>query len=391
RVTVVHDVDAYRVLHRGPEPVADPEPDGVEVIRLRSGLGPLSPLLTQQLGRPVANGRTIGRILEAGRFDVINFHNTSLIGGPGLFRYGRALKLYMAHEHWLVCPTHVLWRHNREVCTGRQCLRCQLAYRRPPQWWRWTGLLERELRHVDAFIAMSEFSRAKHREFGFPREMEVVPYFLPDPDPSGARVAGPSPPPHPRPYFLFVGRLEKIKGLDDVIPVFRDYDAADLLVAGDGEYGPVLRERAAGLERVRFLGRVAPDDLRRYYQHAVALIVPSVCFETFGIILIEAFRQSTPVIAREIGPFPEIVARSGGGALFATREELVAAMRRFQHDPAARDAAARAGYRAFLEHWSERAVIPRYLDVVRRAAARKGDHQLAARLAALSPAHAEVS
>jgi hypothetical protein len=33
--------------------------------------------------------------------------------------------------------------------------------------------------HIDAFIALSEFSRAKHREFGLSAEMEVLPYFLP--------------------------------------------------------------------------------------------------------------------------------------------------------------------------------------------------------------------
>jgi glycosyltransferase involved in cell wall biosynthesis len=120
--------------------------------------------------------------------------------------------------------------------------KCQLVYRRPPQRWRATGLLERELKHVDAFVAMSEFSRQKHREFGFPRDMEVVPYFLPDPEPAGVTAESPSP--HPRPYFLFVGRLEKIKGLDDVIPVFREYSDADLLVAGDGVYGG-LRAAAA--------------------------------------------------------------------------------------------------------------------------------------------------
>ena len=37
---------------------------------------------------------------------------------------GDGIKLYTAHEHWLVCPMHVLWRHGRELCTGRQCLRC---------------------------------------------------------------------------------------------------------------------------------------------------------------------------------------------------------------------------------------------------------------------------
>jgi glycosyltransferase involved in cell wall biosynthesis len=378
QVTVVHDVDAYNLLHRGPEPTEVQEPPGLEVIRLRSGLGSLSCLLTQQLGRPVVNGSRIRRILDEEKFDVINFHNVSLVGGPGLLAYGRALKLYMAHEHWLVCPTHVLWRHGKEVCTGRECVRCQLNYHRPPQIWRGTGFLERELHHVDAFIAMSEFSRAKHREFGFPRDMEVLPYFLPDPEPGGAKVGGTSP--HPRPYFLFVGRLEKIKGLDDVIPVFGEYAGADLVIAGDGEYGATLRERAKGLERVHFLGRVGLDELRRYYEHAVALIVPSVCFETFGIILIEAFKQGTPVIARRIGPFPEIVTTSGGGELFATKEELISAMRRLQENPEHRTRLAQAGYQAFLQHWCESAVVPAYLDIVARAAATKKDSQVLQKL-----------
>ncbi len=378
QVTVVHDADAYNTLHKGPEPAPQPEPEGLEVISLRSGMGMLSPLLTQQFGRPVVNGSRIAKILNQGQFDVINFHNVSLVGGPGIFRYGHALKLYMAHEHWLVCPTHVLWRYGREVCTGRDCVRCQLTYRRPPQAWRATGLLERELHHVDTFIAMSDFSRRKHREFGFPREMEVLPYFLPDPESAGAGVGGSRP--HARPYFLFVGRLEKIKGLDDVMPLFREFTDADLLIAGDGEYAATLRAHAAGLDRVKFLGRVNLDDLRRYYEHAVALIVPSVCFETFGIILIEAFKQGTPVIARRIGPFPEIVTESGGGELFDTAEELVAAMRRLQGDPVHRERLARSGYRAFVERWSESAVVPRYLDIVRRTAEKKGDRGVLSKL-----------
>jgi glycosyltransferase involved in cell wall biosynthesis len=128
--------------------------------------------------------------------------------------------------------------------------------------WRYTGYLERELRHIDAFIAKSEFSRDKHHEFGFPREMEVVPYFLPDPIDYRPGVTGA--PPHDRPYFLFVGRLERIKGLDDVIPLFRDYPDADLLIAGDGEYADQLRDVAGENRAVKFLGRVPLDALRRY-------------------------------------------------------------------------------------------------------------------------------
>ncbi len=366
-VTVVHDVDAYNARHRGPAPAAGEDDEGVRVVRLKSGLGTLSPLLTQQLGRPVANRAALRKLLADGSFDVIHYNNISLVGGPGVLAYGRAVKVYEAHEHWLVCPSHVLWRHGQEPCDRRECLRCVLHARRPPQLWRYTGLLERHLRHVDVFIAKSEFSRRKHHEFGFPRDMEVLPYFLPDPVPGTqverARSA------QLRPYFLFVGRLERIKGLDDVLPLFRAYEDADLVVAGEGEYGEHLRQLAAGNPRVRFLGHVPLEKLGELYAGATALIVPSVCFETFGIILIEAFRRGTPVIARRIGPFPEIVDRAGAGLLFDDAAGLLAAMRRLQADAALRADFARRGFDAFRRHWCESAVVPRYLELVGAAAA----------------------
>jgi glycosyltransferase involved in cell wall biosynthesis len=240
-----------------------------------------------------------------------------------------------------------------------------LHYHRPPQLWRYTGYLERQLPLVDRFIAMSEFSRAKHREFGFPRDMSVVPYFLPDAE--EAPVATDDASPHERPYFLFVGRLEKIKGLDDVIPVFESFDRADLLIAGDGDYADHLRSLAAGNPRVRFLGRVPPDELSRYYRHAEALLVPSVCFETFGIIIIEAFKQGTPVIARRIGPFPEILDRAGAGDLFETAAELEVALHRYLDEPDRRARLSEAAVEAFNANWSESAVLPRFLAVVDEA------------------------
>jgi glycosyltransferase involved in cell wall biosynthesis len=397
-VTVIHDEDAFHSLAPGRAPQAAPPPPGLEVVGLRSRHGLVSNLLTHQFGRPLVHGRRIAELLRNGAFDVVNFHNVSLIGGPGLLKYGSGVKLLMAHEHWLVCPTHVLWRHQRERCDGRECLKCVVNYGRPPQLWRYTGYLERELRHVDAFIAMSEFSRAKHREFGFKREMEVLPYFLPDLPADAAADAPTSPPmnaaqtPLARPYFLFVGRLERIKGLDDVIPLFVEGgaggveggDAADLVIAGEGDHAPALHALARGSPRVKFLGRVAVDALAPWYRNALALIVPSVCFETFGIVLIEAFRQRLPVVARRLGPFPEIVETAQAGELFETREELAGALRRLRSDPALRARYGEAGFAAWRNHWSEAAVVPRYLDLVRRVAERKGREDVVAKVDAAS-------
>jgi hypothetical protein len=146
--------------------------------------------------------------------------------------------------------------------------------------------------------------------------MELLPCFLPDTPAAEAIPAGPSP--HPRPYFIFAGRLEVIKGVHEVIEVFRRYTDADLLVAGDGDQAGALSRLAADCPRVRFLGRISFAELNCYYEHAIAAIVPSIGFETFGNVLIEAFRAGVPVIARRLGPFPEIIELAQGGELFST-------------------------------------------------------------------------
>jgi len=364
QVTVVHDVDAYRALAGGEPPAQADADDGVEVIALQSRLGTLSSLLTHQVGRPVVHGSRMRAIVRERRFDVVVFHNASLVGGPGLLDLGGdALKVYVAHEHWLVCPTHVLWRFNQEPCDARACLRCVLAYRRPPQLWRYTGALERRLPEVDLFIARSEFSRRIHQQFGFTEPMKVLPYFLPGALPA-TRPVDETTSPHGRPYFLFVGRLARIKGLHTVLPRFASYPEADLLVIGDGEDEAMLRQMAAGAPNITFLGRVANEALTRYYAHAMALICPSVGYETFGIVLIEALRAGTPVIARRIGPFPEIVEQSGGGLLYDRDEDLPACLSRLQSDPALRADLAERGYRACRERWSEAVVVDRFLQYI---------------------------
>jgi glycosyltransferase involved in cell wall biosynthesis len=375
-ITVVHDIDAYVTL-AGQEPAGGATNEAINVIGLRSRFGKLSNLLTHQTGRPVVHRERLQKILSPGAFDVIWFHNVSLVGGLGVLSFGDGLKIYEAHEHWLVCPTHVLWRHNRELCDSRECIRCGISYRRPPQLWRDSRFAERQLNNVDAFIAKSEFSRRKHKEFGFSHDMDVVPYFLPD---KPLVTAEDTDSVHSRPYFLFVGRLEKIKGLDDVIPVFRNYPEADLLIIGTGEYEQELKAQAAGIDNVRFVGRLPPDELSKYYQAAIALIVPSVCYETFGIILIESFREGTPVIAREIGPFVEIVNQCDGGILYADSAGLESAMRRLQGDPGDRSAMARAARAGFENWWSEESVINRYFSTLKRAAARNNRHELVAAL-----------
>src|SRR5205823_206003 len=79
-VEVVHCEDAFRLGGRVPASLP-PEDDGIVVHRLHSAWGALSPLITQQTGRPGLKRRELEAIL-ARDFDVIHFHNISLVRGP---------------------------------------------------------------------------------------------------------------------------------------------------------------------------------------------------------------------------------------------------------------------------------------------------------------------
>lgn len=371
RVDVIHCADAYRVLAgREPSHVAPNHPN-VTVHTLRSGAGFLSPLATQQTGYPLFKARQIRAVMAATAFDVIHFHNISLVGGPGILQYGSGIKLYTLHEHWLVCPMHTLWRNNKELCSKRTCIRCSLVYRRPPQWWRYTGLLQKSLQHVDAFIAPSRSTLERHRELGHSLPMLCIPHFLPSQevgprsDNQNFGVSG-------RPYFLFVGRLEKIKGVQTLLSVFQKYVHADLVIAGDGTYAARLREQASNMPQVKFLGPVSSEALGFLYRRAVAVLVPSLAYETFGMVVLEAFAEGTPVIAHDRGATAEIVRESGGGFTYRTDAELVRAMETLRNNGEIRNDLGESGREAFLKHWSERPHMERYFSLIADVARSKG-------------------
>jgi glycosyltransferase involved in cell wall biosynthesis len=365
QVDVVHDVDAYRLLNGGEPAEPLPPSANVAVRRLTSRFGPLSPLATHQTGLPLFKAR-LRRLLESGNYDVIHYHNASLIG-PGAFRWGDAVKLCTIHEQWLLCPLSLLWKYDSRICDGPQCIRCCIHAGRPPQLWRATGLLKRSLRHIDRFLAPSRFVVDIHREWGLNLPAAVLPLFVTGADEPAERPATPPPsaaPPHPKPYFLFVGRLVKPKGVHTLLGAFRDRPDADLLIAGDGDQTRPLRAAAAGLPNVIFLGHQPNERVRVLCRHAIALVVPSVCYEVFPTVALEAFAEGTPVIARDLGGIAEMVRQADAGVLFKDDSELRAALDRLQIDPERRRTLGRNGRGASRQRWTADAHMRRYLDIV---------------------------
>ncbi len=366
-VDVVHCVDSYRYFVREEPAVRLPDHPNVTVHPLRSRLGWLSPVLSHQTGQPFLKRAAIERLLERPA-DVIHFHNVSLLG-PGVLGIGNGagqlLKVYTTHEHWLVCPTHVLWKFDREPCDRPTCLRCLASTRRPPQLWRYTNLLSRAAEHIDLFLSPSDFTARMHAERGFDRPLSHLAPFAARSDQDWQH---PDPPPHPRPYFLFVGRLEPVKGLSTLLRIWDRVEGADLLVIGDGGERPAALAAAARNPRIVVLGPLAPHELGRYYVHARAVLVPSVTYEVAPTVVLEAFARKTPVIARDLGGTSEFVRGAGGGLLFKNDDELLEAIGELAGDARRRDELGARGYEAFIARWTEDAHIAAYLDLLERAA-----------------------
>lgn len=363
-VDVVHCVDAYHLLHPAPPPLP-PRPDPrVTVHELRTGWGALSPLVTYATGAPGLKAARIRALFERKRHDVVHFHNISLLGPRVLEMVPgdpEIVTLYTAHEHWLVCPTHVLWKYNRRPCERPRCLPCTVLAGRPPQLWRYTRLLERASERVDRFIAPSRAVAELHAARGFRHAMAHLPNFAERADEDWRR---PPPSPHDRPYFLYVGRLEALKGIQVLVDAWREVTDWDLLVAGAGSLEPSLRRQAAGNPRVRFLGAVARERLGALYANSIALIIPSLGHESFALVLLEALSRKVPVIVHDFEALGEVGVESGGALLYRDVAELRANLVSLAGSRALRTELGERGYRTFIERWSPEAHLARYMELI---------------------------
>ena len=99
--------------------------------------------------------------------------------------------------------------------------------------------------------------------------------------------------------------------------------------------------------------------------------MPSVTYETFGLTSVESFARKTPVIARDLGALPEVIEDSGGGVVYRTQEELLAALNRLANSPVLRAELGEKGHCAFLRLWCREAHLKMYFEFLESAADKK--------------------
>jgi len=237
------------------------------------------------------------------------------------------------HEYKLICPVYTLVSNGQicEACEGRhfwkavprRCNRNSLTRTFLSVTESYVSRLLGSVDKVDHFIAVSDFVRDKMIQHGVPaHKITTIHNFL-DPStiiPNEKRGE----------YFLYFGRLERIKGIFTLLEAVAPLQEAPLLIVGDGEARGDLAEliERRELRHVQMLGFKEETELNRLIKGSLCTIVPSEWYEPFGLTVLESFAHARPVIASNIGGIPEIVRHGTDGFLVppgnveALREKL---------------------------------------------------------------------
>ncbi|MDO8294134.1 MAG: glycosyltransferase family 4 protein [Gallionella sp.] len=252
------------------------------------------------------------------RPDVVHFHNTFPLISPAAYWAVRAAGLPVVqtlHNFRLHCPQAMYLREGRvcEDCLGHLPWRGVLhgCYRDSRAQSAVLGgmlVLHRALgtyqNKVTRYIALNEFCRRKFIKGGLPAErVAVKPNFVDFPPPPLAAREG----------FLFVGRLSAEKGVDVLVRAWALLDTVSCLrVAGTGPEAGLLE----GHPGLAALGALSGEAVRTEMGRSAALVLPSICYESFPRTLVEAFACALPVIASRLGPLADLIEDGVTGLLF---------------------------------------------------------------------------
>jgi glycosyltransferase involved in cell wall biosynthesis len=111
----------------------------------------------------------------------------------------------------------------------------------------------------------------------------------------------------------------------------------NLKIVGDGPLSSLARAAADSDSRIQWLHRLEPSAVMSILDQARCLIMPSVCYETFGLTIAEAFAKGTPTITANLGAMAELVDDGRTGLVFEANNaaDLVSKVKRLWAEPAA--------------------------------------------------------
>jgi glycosyltransferase involved in cell wall biosynthesis len=116
-------------------------------------------------------------------------------------------------------------------------------------------------------------------------------------------------------FFLFIGRLSEEKGINCLLDALISTELK-LKIGGNGPLIGIVQDISEKYSNIQYLGNLDREQVQQYMQESTALIFPSIWYETFGLVIIEAFSLGLPVIAGNLGAMSSMIKDGYNGLLF---------------------------------------------------------------------------
>ena len=257
--------------------------------------------------------KKIQNTLKAEKPDVVHVHNYFPLLSPSIFyacKKANIPVIHTLHNYRAVCPTALLMHNSkinetsiqksswwtvtkrvyRDSFIGSFALACMVELHKIIGTWQ---------TEVDRFITLTEFSKNKYIEAGWPVNKVVVkPNFIQDPFEQMLKIEKKGG------YALYIGRLSEEKGIDILFDAWSNCELP-LKVIGDGPLKDMVNQHSNPF--IEYLGRKDKSEVLNLVQNASFIIMPSTWYEGFPMVLVEAFACGTPALVSRLGSMEEII------------------------------------------------------------------------------------
>ena len=275
--------------------------------------------------------REVKRLIREEQIDIVHVHNTLSLVSPSVYYAAFACgvpAVQTMHNFRLLCPAATFVRDGKicEDCVerGLGCAVRHNCYRDSKFQTLMSAAILKLHRMLGTYrglfyICLTDFNKEKllllnrgGKTVIREDRVFVKTNFVWRPQIGNAEVREES-------QYLYVGRLDVLKGVRVLLEAWREFPDRKLLICGKGPEEGWIRKfvRENQMGQVELLGQVSHDEVMRLAARSRALIMPSLWYEGQGLVLLESYAVGTPVLASALGNMKNIVVPGVTGCCFA--------------------------------------------------------------------------
>ncbi len=284
--------------------------------------------------------KKIGRVIDTFKPDIVHMNNINFQLTPSIIDAvkKRGIPLVQTvHDYQMICPNHLLYDFESNVACEKclegsyiNCLKNKCIHNSKIK--SFLGVVEalfysalKTYRKVDLFVCPSNFlaNRLLSAKSFYKGKTFTIHNFINKKEFAKKDISG-------EPYIVFVGRLSKEKGVENLAGAAKLLGEYRFVVAGSGPDEDVLKNIA----NVELAGFLTGEKLYDVMSNAKILLLPSVCYENCPLSILEAHSMGVPVVTMNYGGMAELVRDGETGTLVdeATPESIAEKIRQIMSD-----------------------------------------------------------